>query len=102
METKTSIRHRIASQREALLAQLKETPIVEIACKKVGIGRATYYRWKKEDSPFAKATDEAQSEGNKLINDMAESQLLSAIRDKKLAALVPTIATAKNTEEKNA
>lgn len=71
-----------------LLEQLKKTPIVQIACEKAGVGRATYYRWRKEDPDFAKTADEAISEGSFLVNDMAESQLMSAIRDRNLTAII--------------
>jgi len=74
-------------QKALLLEQLKKTPIVQIACEKVGISRMTYYRWRKSDAEFTKASDEALSEGSFLINDMAESQLISAIRDKNFSAI---------------
>ncbi len=73
--------------KELLLEQLKKTPIVQIACEKLGIGRATYYRWRKEDLDFSKKADGALREGNLLINDIAESQLMSAIKDKNLTAI---------------
>jgi len=74
--------------KEVLIEQLKKTPIVQIACEKSGVGRATYYRWKKEDQDFSKKAEEALIEGNSLINDAAESQLISAIRDKNMTAIV--------------
>lgn len=75
-------------EKELLLEQFKKIPIVQIACEKVGVGRATYYRWRKEDPNFKKASDESLEEGASLINDMAESQLLSAIKDKNLTAII--------------
>lgn len=75
-------------QRELLITQLRKTPIVQIACEKVGVARATYYRWKKQDAGFSKEADEAVMAGELLVNDMAESQLLSAIRDKNLTAII--------------
>jgi hypothetical protein len=72
----------------ALLDQLRRTPIVQIACERVGVSRATYYRWRKDDTEFMAATDEAIAEGAALINDMAESQLLSAIKDKNMTAII--------------
>ena len=75
-------------QKEALCEQLKKTPIVQLACEKTGLGRATYYRWRKDDKEFSKEADEAIHEGVKLMNDMAESQLLSAIKDKNLTAII--------------
>lgn len=75
-------------QKEALCEQLKKTPIIQLACEKTGLGRATYYRWRKDDKEFADEADEAIHEGVKLMNDMAESQLLSAIKDKNLTAII--------------
>lgn len=74
--------------KELLIAQLKKTPVVQVACEKAGIGRATFYRWKQEDQDFATKTDEALMEGSSLVNDVAESQLMSAIRDKNLTAII--------------
>jgi predicted DNA binding protein len=82
------IEARKAREQASLLEQLRKVPIVSIACEKAGVGRATYYRWKKEDEEFAKAADEATAEGTFLVNDMAESQLLTAIRDGNLGAVM--------------
>jgi len=75
-------------QKQALLEQLKRTPIVQIACEKADVSRATFYRWKKDDAKFSKMADEAILEGSFLVNDMAESQLMSAIRDKNMTAII--------------
>lgn len=75
-------------QKEILLEQLKKTPIVQIACEKTNIGRATYYRWMKDDKEFAQKAEEALQAGSLMVNDMAESQLMSAIRDKNMAAII--------------
>ncbi len=84
----TGIEKRQAKEKELLVDQLKKTPIVQIACEKAGVGRATYYRWHTTDTQFAERADIAISEGSALINDMAESQLLSAIRDKNMTAII--------------
>lgn len=84
----TNIEKRRIKEKELLLEKLKKTPIVQIACEKLGVGRATYYRWRKEDPKFAEDADIAIDDGNKLINDMAESQLMSAIRDKNMTAII--------------
>lgn len=75
-------------EKERLVEQLRKTPIVQVACEKMGVGRATYYRWLKEDKGFAQKADDALREGSLLINDMAESQLISAIKDKNIAAII--------------
>lgn len=74
--------------KQLLIEQLKKTPIIQIACEKINIGRATFYRWKKDDENFSTQVDEALLDGNELVNDMAESQLMSAIRDKNLTAII--------------
>lgn len=83
-----TVRDRIKSEQDLLLEQLKKTPIVQIACEKIGVGRSTYYRWRDEDKEFSKHADEALQEGSLLVNDMAESQLLSAVRDKNMTAII--------------
>lgn len=83
-----AIEKRQNKEKGIILERLKKTPIVQIACEKCGVGRATYYRWRKDDPEFAKLANEALSEGSLLVNDMAESQLISAIRDKNLGAII--------------
>jgi predicted DNA binding protein len=87
-EPSAVIEARKAREQALLIEQLRKVPIVSIACEKSGVGRATYYRWKKEDEEFSKAADEALAEGTHLVNDMAESQLLAAIRDNNLGAVM--------------
>jgi len=83
-----SITKRQSNQKVELLEKLKETPIIEVACRKVGIARATFYRWKLNDEKFAKEADLALEAGSALVNDMAESQLLSAIKDQNMSAII--------------
>ena len=83
-----TIQKRQDKNKELLIGQLKKAPIVEIACQKSGVGRASYYRWRKEDRDFAKLADKALLEGSLLINDIAEAQLLKAIRDNDFRAIV--------------
>ncbi|MFA5127237.1 MAG: hypothetical protein WC465_04565 [Patescibacteria group bacterium] len=75
-------------QKNELIEQLKKTPIVQIACEKSGISRATYYRLRKDNESFAKEADQAILQGSLLINDMAESQLITAIKDRNLTAII--------------
>ncbi|KKQ26439.1 MAG: hypothetical protein US39_C0001G0193 [Microgenomates group bacterium GW2011_GWC1_37_12b] len=83
-----TIEKRQINKRGALLQELLKTPVVQIACQKVGIGRATYYRWRKENQVFANEADSALEEGSSFINDIAESQLLSAIKDQNMTAII--------------
>ncbi len=72
----------------ALLEQLRKTPIIQIACEKLNISRMSFYRWKQEDPEFAKKIDEALLDGQLLVNDLAESQLISAIKDRNMHAVM--------------
>lgn len=74
---------RISQNKQALLEHLRKTPTVLNAVKNLGLGRTTYYDWRKLDKKFAKAADEAIAEGVGLMNDIAELQLLSLIKEKK-------------------
>lgn len=71
-----------------ILELLKTTPIVQVACQKSGISRATYYRWRGKDKKFKEQSDQALKEGIAFINDLAESQLLSAIKEKNMTAII--------------
>lgn len=71
-----------------VIEELKKTPIIQLVCQRVGIGRATYYRWKKEDLKFARQADEALADGIKLMNDLAESKLLSLIKDGNMTGII--------------
>ncbi|MBP6944492.1 hypothetical protein KBD61_01340 [Patescibacteria group bacterium] len=83
-----TIAARKAGEKSVLLEQLKKTPIVQIACEKASVSRASYYRWRKEDTEFSEAADLAIRHGSDLVNDMAESQLMAAIRDRNLTAII--------------
>jgi len=70
-----------------LIEQLKKTPIIEVVCQKVGIGRNSYYRWRRESKKFAIDCDKALEEGCAFINDLAVSQLISAMKNNNLTAV---------------
>lgn len=71
-----------------LLKALAKSPIVEVACKQTGLPRATYYRWRKDDETFAEACDIAIEESAGRINDLAESQLITAIKEQNMTAII--------------
>jgi hypothetical protein len=75
-------------EKKILIENLRKTPIAQFACERSGVSRATFYRWKKEDKKFAGDADKAIAEGVGLINDMAESQLLNAIKDRNLTGII--------------
>ncbi|HAS85157.1 MAG TPA: hypothetical protein DCS23_03785 [Candidatus Yonathbacteria bacterium] len=69
------------AQKQAFLEQLLKYPIVQVACEKSGVGRSTYYAWRKDDKEFAKLADIAMRSGELFINDMAESRLIQNIQN---------------------
>ena len=69
-----------------ILENLKRIPIIEVACSKSGVSRASFYRWKTQDSQFAKSVEDAQAEGNALVGDMAISKIIKGINDDNLVA----------------
>ncbi|MGH7157244.1 MAG: hypothetical protein ACREGG_04005 [Candidatus Saccharimonadales bacterium] len=74
--------------KQKMLRALAKTPIVEVACKQISLPRTTYYRWRKEDEQFAEGCDLAIEESAARINDLAESQLISAIKDQNMTAII--------------
>lgn len=82
-----TIANRQGEQKRLFIEHLKKAPILQIACEKISISRATYYRWRNEDINFRKSADEAIAEGEALITDMSESQLITLIRDRNFSAV---------------
>ena len=73
--------------KERILGHLRNIPIIEVACKKANIARATYYRWRNEDTEFLRQSEDALQDGIDIINDMTESQLIVLIRERKFQAV---------------
>lgn len=87
-EPKSAAEIKKCEQKQQLIEQLKKVPIIQIACEKLGISRMTYYRWHKEDEEFADAADQAIADGSGLVNDLAESQLMTAIKNGNVTAII--------------
>jgi hypothetical protein len=84
---KTKIEERQEKEQSAILAILKEMPIIEVACKRVSISRSTFYRWQQEDKIFKRQSMDAMDQGIEFINDMSESQLITLIKKEKMPAI---------------
>lgn len=87
MEYNRTIEERQTNDKQALIVALKEMPIIHVACKKAGISRATYYRWRKEDINFLQESENSLIQGIEFINDISESQLITLIKEKKMPAI---------------
>ena len=72
---------------DEFLEDLSKVPIILVACEKTSISRNSVYRWRKEDSVFAKKMDQALADGVAFVNDMTESQLLTMIKEKNWPAM---------------
>ena len=75
------------TNKKKLVKALRGTPIAELACKKTGIGRSTYYNWRLHDKVFARACEQAIKYGESLINDIVESKLISLAQNSNLEAM---------------
>ena len=73
--------------KDNFLKELTKVPIVQVACEKTGVSRNSVYRWRNGDEEFKKEMDNALLEGEALINDLTESQLLSLIKEKSWPAI---------------
>lgn len=78
---------RIKKEKQKFLEILEKNPVVQIACERSGVSKATFYRWREADKEFREKVEKALTEGNSLISDIAISQLISAIKDKNLGAI---------------
>jgi lipid II:glycine glycyltransferase (peptidoglycan interpeptide bridge formation enzyme) len=71
--------------KKALLDALeKSLGVVTTACKKVGVGRTTYYEWYNNDTEFKDKVDELKN----VALDFAESQLHKQIQSNSTAATI--------------
>lgn len=88
MEKKPSaIDVRIKRQQEKLLEALAESGNVSFACKKAGVSRDTFYRWKKDDDEFTERVILAIGSGKEFVNDLAHNQLIRNIQNGDMSAI---------------
>jgi predicted DNA-binding transcriptional regulator AlpA len=84
-KTKT-VDERIAEHKKKFLESLGETLIIQEACKKAGISRATLYRWRNRDHDFNKQVTLTLERGVDKWNDIAESVILARVKKGDVAA----------------
>src|SRR5665213_267241 len=65
--------------KQKFLDELRDRPNISVAAKRVGIAKATVYRWRKDDADFKKELQAALTEGREGITDLAEGKLIGAI-----------------------
>lgn len=69
-----------AQLKHKLVQHLRDIPIATYACQRIGVPKATYYKWRKIDQIFREASDEAIITGKLTLNDVAKSQLVKLIK----------------------
>ena len=84
---RSTIAERQAKEKVKLIEQFKKMPIVQIACDRADVSRATYYRWLGNDPVFSEAATSAVADGEALISDKSEGQLLALIGQKHFGAI---------------
>lgn len=82
------IQDRQQRYKEQFIELFSKTPIVQLVCERVGISRATYYRWVKEDSNFYAKVLASQQEGREYINDALESRLIQLAKEGNITAII--------------
>lgn len=87
-KTQDLVGKRIAKQKAELIETLEKIPVIQIACKKIGISKATYYRWYHDDDEFAELSDIAKREGTASINELAQSKLIEQIGQSNMTAII--------------
>lgn len=71
---------------KTFLEELAKTSNVSVACEKVGLSRQTVYRWKDESKEFDQMFEEAINLGVDSVNDLAESRVITRIKNGEFSA----------------
>lgn len=69
-----------------LLQYLKDSGNISYACKRAGVSRETYYKWRKSKA-FAEEADIAIDYGKGFVNDLAHTQLIQNIQQGNMGAV---------------
>ena len=78
-ESKANTRSNHLPLKGDLIEILKTIPSIQLACQKIGIGRATYYRWLQDDETFKADCSDALAEGVFNMNAKAEADVFVKI-----------------------
>lgn len=76
-----------ARQKEKFVDLLRDYPIVSSVAEKLGVSKATYYRWRREDPWFAQNAEDALLSGKESVNDLAISGLIALIKNRNFGAI---------------
>jgi hypothetical protein len=87
METDSITKQNQVIAKDQLVRQLEDMPIVEVACRRAAVPRATYYRWLKSDPEFAEKCRAALEHSTQAVSDIAEAKLITAIQEGNMTAI---------------
>ncbi len=82
----TKIQKRIENDKKKVLEFLGEHANVSLACKRAGISRETFYRW-RDNEEFDTDVRVALMAGAHAINDLAQHKLVGKINDGDIKAI---------------
>lgn len=75
------------STKRRLLIELEKSGNIYVSCLKLGINRATFYRWRQENKEFRKKADRATQDGRANNCDIAEHSLMRKVKDGNMEAI---------------
>jgi hypothetical protein len=78
---------RNSDDRNKIIHILSENPSIGYACKKVGIARATHYRWMKDNPDYKVQINRALREGRLQWVDNAEAVLMKQVQNGNMRAV---------------
>lgn len=78
---------RNSDDRNKIIHILSENPSIGYACKKVGIARATHYRWMKDNSDYKVQITRALREGRLQWSENAEAVLMKQVQNGNMRAV---------------
>ena len=77
--------NKTVQHKKAIIEALEQSlGVITTACKKVGVGRTTFYGWLSDDPEFKEAVNDIQD----IALDFVESQLFKQIKDSNTAATI--------------
>lgn len=65
--------------KKQIIEELENVPIPFVVCRKLGVSKATFYRWLGDDIDFKTSIDKATERGRSNINELAESKLIQKL-----------------------
>jgi len=73
--------------KQKLLNEIQKFGNVYLSSLKVGVDKATYYRWKQKNKKFKEKADEAERIGRENMCDISEHTLMQNVKEKNQRAI---------------